>query len=95
MSGLCNVKRLLSKGIKVGLGTDVAGGQSVSMLDTMRSALTVSSHLELTENNCENKPVNYVDMFHLATIGGAKCKYLNLNNSNCFINLKIIIPLYF
>lgn len=70
MSGLCNIQRLISKGVKVGLGTDVAGGNNPSMLDTIRSAITVSNHLA---HNYGNKPLNYVDLFHLATIGGAKC----------------------
>ncbi|KAF7990084.1 hypothetical protein HCN44_009027 [Aphidius gifuensis] len=69
MSGLCNIQRLISRGVKVGLGTDVAGGSNPSMLDTIRSAITVSNHLAHIH---ENKPLNYVDLFHLATIGGAK-----------------------
>ncbi|XP_076641594.1 guanine deaminase isoform X2 [Halictus rubicundus] len=68
-SGLCDVQRLKEKGIKIGLGTDVAGGQSCSMLDAMRSALQVSTHLSFFKNNY--KTLNFKDVFHLATLGGA------------------------
>ncbi|XP_063980870.1 uncharacterized protein Dhpd [Diachasmimorpha longicaudata] len=69
-SGLCDVRRLRSKGINVGLGTDVAGGNSLSMLDVMRSAIQVSTHLSFDKE--EYEPLNYVDVFHMATLGGAK-----------------------
>ncbi|XP_015126964.1 guanine deaminase isoform X2 [Diachasma alloeum] len=69
-SGLCDVKRLRSSGINVGLGTDVAGGNSVSMLDVMRSAIQVSIHLSFSKE--EYEPLNYVDVLHLATLGGAR-----------------------
>ncbi|XP_076760257.1 guanine deaminase [Xylocopa sonorina] len=68
-SGLCDVQRLKQKGVKIGLGTDVSGGQSCSILDSMRQALQVSTHLSLTKENCQ--ALNYKDVFHMATIGGA------------------------
>ncbi|XP_076292507.1 guanine deaminase isoform X2 [Lasioglossum baleicum] len=68
-SGLCDVQRLKKKGIKIGLGTDVAGGQSCSMLDAMRSALQVSTHLSFMKTDYE--ALNFKDVFHLATLGGA------------------------
>ncbi|XP_076548777.1 guanine deaminase isoform X1 [Osmia lignaria lignaria] len=68
-SGLCNVQHLKSKGIKVGLGSDVAGGQCCSILETMRLALHLSNHFYLTKNNY--KALNYTDVFHMATLGGA------------------------
>ncbi|KOC67513.1 Guanine deaminase [Habropoda laboriosa] len=68
-SGLCDVQKLKNKGVKIGLGTDVSGGQSCSILDTMRSALEVSSHLSIIKDNY--KALNYKDVFYLATLGGA------------------------
>lgn len=68
-SGLCDIQRLKSKGVKIGLGTDVSGGQSCSILDAMRSALQVSSHLSLIKDNY--KALDYKDVFHMATLGGA------------------------
>ncbi|TYZ60604.1 hypothetical protein PybrP1_004272 [[Pythium] brassicae (nom. inval.)] len=41
-SGVLNVRRLLDEGVKVGLGTDVAGGYSTSMLDAVRQAVIAS-----------------------------------------------------
>ncbi|KYN38360.1 Guanine deaminase [Trachymyrmex septentrionalis] len=69
-SGLCDVQRLKANGIKVGLGTDASGAASCSMLNEMRSVLQVSNCLSLTRDNYT--PLNYKDVFHMATLGGAK-----------------------
>nr|CAD7257217.1 unnamed protein product [Timema shepardi] len=74
-SGECDVPRLLAAGISVGLGTDVAGGYSPSIIEAMRSALAVSTHLNFKEGGT---PLTYHEVFHLATIGGAKA--LSLDN---------------
>lgn len=68
-SGLCDVQKLKARGITIGLGTDVAGGQSCSILDAMRSALQVSNHLSFIKEDYET--LNYKDVFHMATLGGA------------------------
>lgn len=69
-SGLCDVQKLKSEGLKVGLGTDVAGGQSANIMEAMRSALQVSTHLAMLKD--DYKPLNYKDVFYMATLGGAK-----------------------
>ncbi|XP_050451815.1 guanine deaminase [Cataglyphis hispanica] len=69
-SGLCDVRRLKAKNIKLGLGTDVAGGSSYSMQDEMRSVLHVSTCLSLMKH--DYVPLNYKEVFHMATLGGAK-----------------------
>ncbi|KAL0105160.1 hypothetical protein PUN28_016657 [Cardiocondyla obscurior] len=69
-SGLCDVQRLKANGIKVGIGTDVSGGSSYSILNEMRSVLNVSTCLSFMKNNYT--PLNYKDVFHMATLGGAK-----------------------
>nr|CAD7425309.1 unnamed protein product [Timema monikensis] len=74
-SGECDVPRLLAAGISVGLGTDVSGGYSPSIIEAMRSALAVSTHLNFKEGGT---PLTYHEVFHLATIGGAKA--LSLDN---------------
>ena len=38
-SGFCNVLKLRDNGVKVGLGTDCAGGYSSSMIDSMRYSM--------------------------------------------------------
>lgn len=85
-SGLCDVKRLLAAGIKVGLGTDVSGGNKSSILSAIRSALDVSHSLEFAKkqnikgtgrvdgpiSNSTYTPLNYKQVLYLATLGGAE-----------------------
>ncbi|KAJ8978753.1 hypothetical protein NQ317_002158 [Molorchus minor] len=69
-SGLCDVRRLQAAGVKVGLGTDVAGGSSPSIVRTMKAALDTSVHISFREKNYQ--PLDYTDVFYLATLGGAE-----------------------
>eukprot|EP00611_Tribonema_gayanum_P006843 TRINITY_DN16187_c0_g1_i1.p1 TRINITY_DN16187_c0_g1~~TRINITY_DN16187_c0_g1_i1.p1 ORF type:complete len:560 (-),score=154.09 TRINITY_DN16187_c0_g1_i1:594-2273(-) len=75
-SGVANVKRYIRDGCKVGLGTDVAGGYSSSILDCLRQALIASrvcsfGHgLEPGEAACD--ALTFQEGFHLATQGGAE-----------------------
>lgn len=86
-SGFCDVKRILNAGIKVGLGTDISGGNKSSILSSIREALTVSHNLEfakkqdikgtgklndVSRSNVEYTPLNYKQAFYLATLGGAE-----------------------
>lgn len=93
-SGLCDVRRLWNAGIKVGLGTDVAGGHNVSMLIAIQDALNVSLSLNVIkkqnilgtgkiqnpndDNNLNYSPLNYKNAIYLATLGGANA--LSLDN---------------
>lgn len=69
-SGLCDVRRLQAAGVKVGLGTDVAGGPSSSIVQAMKAALDVSVHISFQKENYT--PLNFEDVFYLATLGGAE-----------------------
>ena len=86
-SGLCDIKRLIQNNVRVGLGTDVSGGNRISVLDSLRSALDVSHHInfakkqnicgtgKVTENADENskyEPLDYKQGIFLATLGGAQ-----------------------
>jgi len=51
---------------------DVSGGNFPSILDVMRAALQVSIHLSFSKLNY--KPLNYKDVFYMATLGGAEGK---------------------
>lgn len=90
-SGICDVRRLMQHGVIVGLGTDVAGGNKVSILDALRTALDVSHTLEfikkqnikgtgkiddVTGENSKYVPLNYKEAFYLATLGGAQALVL-------------------
>ena len=61
--------------INIGLGTDIAGGYSYSMLNCMRQCVITNRmiHKHDTENY-----IDYKHALYLATVGGAKC--LNMDN---------------
>jgi len=63
-SGLFHLKEAEKYGIKVGLGTDVGAGTSVSILETMNEAYKVC-HLK-------GDTLTPYKAFYLATLGGAK-----------------------
>ncbi len=70
-SGVMPLRRWLDEGLNIGLGTDVAGGPSLSMWNEMAMACTVSKlrFALLTEKNATLKPA---EVFHVATLGAAK-----------------------
>ncbi|KAG7170881.1 Guanine deaminase-like 1 [Homarus americanus] len=70
-SGLCDIRRLLNHGLKVGLGTDCSGGYSSSMLDALRQALQVSNVLALDRDQ-DYQRLTFKEAFRMATLGGAK-----------------------
>eukprot|EP00128_Syssomonas_multiformis_P000886 Colp12_sorted_trinity150504_noHs@21336 len=69
-SGVMDVRRLLDVGIKVGLGTDVSGGYSPSMLDAMRQALIASRTHFFNDN--DHHAISLSEAFYLATVGGSQ-----------------------
>ncbi|KAF1805984.1 hypothetical protein V8B55DRAFT_1486810 [Mucor lusitanicus] len=75
-SGVCDVRRFLAKGVKVGLGTDVAGGFAPSMLDAVRSTFFASKtqkimHRDILKNK-DYVPLSPSELLFLATLGGAQ-----------------------
>jgi guanine deaminase len=76
-SGVCDVRRFLAKGIKIGLGTDVAGGFSPSMLDAVRSTFFASKTMKIMHRDGPSKDDSYAhltpaELVYLATLGGAQ-----------------------
>ena len=87
-SGFCDVKRLIKGGVKVGLGTDVSGGNKAGIFDAIRATLEVSHHINFAkkqnivgtgqiteiddEDNKNYTPINYKQAIYLATLGGAE-----------------------
>ena len=83
-SGLCPVRTLLDEGVGVGLGTDVSGGCSSSVLVAAREAAMVSRILAGVEREKEDlstspigsdsnrKKLKVEECLYLATMGGAK-----------------------
>jgi guanine deaminase len=75
------LRAALEKGLKIGLGTDIAGGPSAFLLDSARTAILVSRLLESgvdpalpPAQRASGAPtrIDYRHAFHLATAGGAR-----------------------
>lgn len=71
-SGFCPVRKLLERRVDVGLGTDVSGGYSPSILDAVRQAYLVSRHVGFLNQGNSKYNVGIAECLWLATVGGAK-----------------------
>jgi guanine deaminase len=85
-SGAARVRWLLARGLRVGLGTDVSGGYSASVLEAARQALLVSRHVAMEarvagqeeeeeedkEEEREHAKLSVDEVLYLATRGGAE-----------------------
>lgn len=69
--GICRVRDLLNRGVKVGLGTDCSAGYSTFMLDAMRQASNVSRHLAMREGD-EKMVLGFTEIVFLGTLGSAQ-----------------------
>lgn len=68
-SGIAPIRKYLEMGIKVGLGSDVAGGESESIFRAISDAVQVSKlYWRLVDQRC--KPLSFEEAFYLATVGG-------------------------
>lgn len=81
-SGIAPIKKYLRLGVKVGLGTDVSAGSTVSVLKNARLALLVSrllyervvsnrSEVDV-EANVDEHALSVDDVLSMATLGGAQ-----------------------
>jgi len=68
-SGIAPVRRLLSAGVRLGLGSDVAGGESIDMLRIVTNAVQFSKlYWRIVE---PGEPVlSFPEVFYMATKGG-------------------------
>lgn len=74
------VRRLRAQGVRMGLGTDVSGGASPSLLRTAHEAVTVSRlltdgvdpNLSAGQRGVPDSAIDTVEAFWLATAGGAE-----------------------
>lgn len=70
-SGIAPIRRYLTEGLRVGLGTDIAGGQTESIFTAMVEAVQVSKlYWRLVDS--EQKPLSFADALYLATRGGGE-----------------------
>ena len=68
-SGIAPVRQLLDSGLKVGLGSDVAGGFSLSIFRAMTDAIQVSKLYAVLVDGSK-KPLTLPEAFYMATKGG-------------------------
>ena len=68
-SGIAPVRRFMEKGLNMGLGTDIAGGHSLSMLRTAADAVQVSK-LRWRLADDSQKALSFAEAFYLASAGG-------------------------
>lgn len=66
-----SVRRCLDHGVKVGLGSDVAGGVSVNIMVSARVGVMVSRAFP------ESEHLHWTHLFYLATKGGAEALGVN------------------
>lgn len=70
-SGTAKIRDLLNDGLSIGLGTDVSGGCTPSILNQAREAVYVSRHVAMAPGQVEAK-LSVAEALYLATRGGAK-----------------------
>lgn len=70
-SGIAPIRKLLEKGLNIGLATDVSGGHSVSMMNAIAISAQMSK-LKWLESNKTDKALTTSELFYLATKGGGK-----------------------
>lgn len=70
-SGIAPVRKMLESGVKVGIGTDVAAGHSLSMLSAVITAVQVSKlYFRLIDKS--KKSLSFAESFFIATKGGGE-----------------------
>jgi guanine deaminase len=70
-SGIAPVRRLIERGIPVGMASDVSGGHRLSMMSVIVSSAQ-ASNIRWLETGRSEKPLNTCELFYLATKGGGK-----------------------
>lgn len=67
-SGIAPIRRYLERGIRVGLGSDLAGGRTESMFRAITDAIQVSK-LRWRYLDSSASPLSFTESFYLATKG--------------------------
>lgn len=71
-SGIMPFRTYQADGLTMGLGTDVAGGYSLSMLSEMKEAIENSKYITLFSKGKLGAPMTIIEAFYMATLGGAR-----------------------
>ena len=70
-SGIAPIRKYIDKGLEIGLGSDIAGGQSESIFRAITDAIQVSKmYYKMVDESY--KPIVFSEAFYLATKGGGK-----------------------
>ncbi|MDE7252093.1 MAG: guanine deaminase [Acetatifactor sp.] len=70
-SGIAPARKYLEQGINMGLGTDIAGGFSISMFRAIQDTISVSKlYWRLRDDGAA--PLSFTEAFYLATMGGGR-----------------------
>lgn len=70
-SGIAPVRKYIDEGLKIGIGSDVAGGHTESMLQAVCHAVQASKmYWRLEDHNM--KPLSFDEAFYLGTKGGGE-----------------------
>ncbi|KAF8919071.1 Metallo-dependent hydrolase [Mucidula mucida] len=76
------LREALDLNVKVGLGTDVAGGYSLDIMNAMRQAVMVSRMRQgsniLDAKHDKSVAIDWIEALHLATRGGARALGLSI-----------------
>ena len=70
-SGIAPIKRYMEENMRVGLGSDVAGGECESIFRAIKNAIQVSKLYTRLINDAY-APLGFEEAFYLATIGGGE-----------------------
>ena len=68
-SGIAPIRKYMDAGLKIGLGSDIAGGHSESIFRAITDAIQVSKmYFRMVDESC--RPLVFSEAFYLATKGG-------------------------
>lgn len=70
-SGECPVREILDMDISIGLGTDMSGGYTASILDAAKLACSVSRH-RVIHSGRKELMLGVPEVLYMATLGGAR-----------------------
>jgi guanine deaminase len=70
-SGIAPIRKYMDRGLRIGLGSDIAGGHSESVFRAMTDAIQVSKmYFRMVDESV--KPLVFPEAFYLATKGGGE-----------------------
>lgn len=89
-SGIAPVKKMLKLGLNIGLGTDVAGGSSLSVMRAAVDAI-MASKLRYTLVDPDYEPLSLENVFYMATKGGGRFFSNKVASFDCGYDFSAII----